>query len=321
MFARRKIVNILSYIVVIILLIFVFSVYVKKNELDLIFRIDLISLSVLILFALVFYSLGGLEYYFLKDMYGFNLEKKDILLLPVAMNLWSFIVPIQGSAVFFMLFLRNRHSVKIVDSLSITVFLYLVTVFFAGLAGIVFSIYYRMFFSLFCLVSFLFLLAPFISIIVYKIFRNIPDFKIKICDKLLQFFKKTFSNMNTMWLNYKIVLYMLILSFIRMIITALWYMYIAKILGYHDVPFLSLLLLGLWMTVSLIIRFTPNNWGVIQIVSGLMFSLISLSPEQGIMISLVASAILTVVAFSLGVGANIYYFRKWNIKSLKEISL
>ena len=316
---KRTIINVLSYLAMIILLVIVFGVFIRKNEIELLCRIDIFSFAVLIGFTIVFYMVGGLQYYALRDMYGINLEKKDILLLPVAMNLWSFIIPLQGSAVFFMLFLKHRHKVKISDGLSITIFLYLVTIFFAGLVGIVFAIIYNLTFSLFSLISLIFLLNPLFVMIGHKIVSRMPEVKIKFIASVINFFKETVSNMNKMWLNYKYVAVSLLLIVCRMLVSTFWYMWIVRILGYHDVPFLSLLLLALWLTVSLIVRFTPNNWGVLQLISGMMFSLIALSPDQGIMISLVASGTLTIVAFTLGAAANFYYLRSWHIKSFKEV--
>ena len=316
---KRTIINILSYLAMIVLLVIVFCFFIRKNEIELLCRIDAFSFVILIGFTLFFYMVGGLQYYVLKDMYGINLEKKDILLLPVAMNLWSFIMPLQGSAFFFMLFLKHRHKVKISDSLSITIFLYLVTVFFAGLVGIIFAVIYNLTFSLFSLISLIFLLNPLFVLLGNKIASRVPEGKIKIIKSVIAFSKRTAGNMNSMWMNYKYVAIFLLLIICRMLVSTFWYMWIVRILGYQDVPFLSLLLLALWLTVSLIVRFTPNNWGVLQLVSGLMFSLIALSPQQGVMISMVASATLTIVAFTLGVAANFYYLRSWNIKSLKEI--
>ena len=315
---KRTVVNILSYFAMVILLAVVFWIFIKKDELELLCKIDLLSFSVLIVFTIVFYMLGGLQYYFLKDMYGVNLEKKDILLLPVAMNLWSFLVPIQGSSIFFMLFLKHRHNVKISDGLSITIFLYLITVFFAGLVGVIFVVLYHKVISLFSLISLIFLLNPLFIVIGYRILCLFPDFRFKFINTIFSFFKETIRSINNMWLSFKHVALFLLLIILRMIFTAFWYMWIARVLGYQNVTFLSLLLLALWLTVSLIIRITPNNWGLLQLISGFMFSLVSLSPEQGVMISLVASAFLTIVAFTVGVGANLYYLKSWNIKSIRD---
>ena len=208
---KRTIINVLSYLAMIILLVIVFGVFIRKNEIELLCRIDIFSFAVLIGFTIVFYMVGGLQYYALRDMYGINLEKKDILLLPVAMNLWSFIIPLQGSAVFFMLFLKHRHKVKISDGLSITIFLYLVTIFFAGLVGIVFAIIYNLTFSLFSLISLIFLLNPLLVMIGHKIVSRMPEVKIKFIASVINFFKETVSNMNKMWLNYKYVAVSLLL--------------------------------------------------------------------------------------------------------------
>lgn len=315
--SKRLIINMFSYAAMIVLLVIVFDVFIKKDKIEMLCRMDFTSFAILIGFTLIFYMVGGLQYYALKNMYGINMEKKDIVLLPVAMNLWSFLIPLQGSAVFFMLFLKHRHKLKVADSLSITIFLYLVTIFFAGLVGIVFAVIYNLLFSLFSLISLIFIMNPLFIIAGHKIVERLPEIKIKVkfVQFIIIFFKETVLNINRMWLDYKRVALFLILIICRMLVSAFWYMWIARVLGYSDIPFLSLLLLALWLTVSLIVRFTPNNWGVLQLISGLMFSLIALSPEQGVMISMVASATLTIVALTLGAAANLYYFSIWQSRT------
>ncbi len=304
----------------VLLLLMVCRILIKKGELNLLLKIDLFYFILFIIFTLSIYITSGLQYYFIRDQYGIKFEKKDLLLLPVAMNLWSFIIPMQGGVIFFTIFLKNKHKVKVADSLSITIFLYLVILSFTGFLGLVFAVIYGKLFSIFSLISLLLLLNPFFIFITYKIMFIIPDFKIKLVIHIFNFVKEITGNMNKMWVDHKNVGSILLLSILQMIITAFWYLSIAQALGYHNITFLALLLLALWMNVSLVIRFTPNNLGVTQIVSAILFSLISLSPEQGIMISLIATLSSTVVALTLGAGATFYYLRCWHIRSLKEVS-
>ena len=86
----------------------------------------------------------------------------------------------------------------------------------------------------------------------------------------------------------------------------LLYWWIVRILHYDGIGIPALLLLNLWNMLSLLIKFTPNNLGISQVISGALFAVIGLDVEQGIMISLVSTAIFSIDALSFGVLANFY---------------
>ncbi len=315
---KKNIINMSSYLFTIVLLIVIFKIFIRQEQLELLVKIRLEAWVLFTLFVLINYSLGGLQYLCMKKQYGISLEKKDIVLLPVVMNLWNYIIPIQGSAVFFTLFLRHKYRVKVADSFSVTIFLYLVTLVFSGIFGLVFSFYYELGFSLFALISILFLLNPLLIVVGYRILRHVPDVRNHFFLAVFKFTERVVGNLTSLWLDYKNTGIIFLLYILRTIVVVFWFMLIAKELGYHEVTFFALLLLSLWRNVSLVLKFTPNNLGIMQIVSGTLFALIHFQPEQGVMISLVASASSLIVAVTVGLAGNFYYFHSWSREGLSH---
>jgi hypothetical protein len=75
-------------------------------------------------------------------------------------------------------------------------------------------------------------------------------------------------------------------------------------------------LISIVMSISLIIKITPNNLGVAQLVTGGFVSLINAQPDNAVLITLFASATTMLLIFSVGLYGNFYYFRTIDLRSL-----
>jgi len=310
---KRKIVyNIISYVFTLILLILVIRFFLTSKEIILIQKVGIFSVTISIMFALISYLLSGLQYSILVKQYGIKLEKKDIIFLPIVMPLWSFIFPIQGSGIFFTLFLTRKYKIKVVESLSTTIFLYLLVLFYGGIFGTIFCLYYKIF-SLFTFISLFLLLIPLFIIITNMILILLPNLNNMYIHGIISFIKNLIKILALRFIDYKNSLIILFISIIQMIVNTFWCLWISTDLGYNNPTFVSLIVLVNWMQISLVIRFTPNNLGISQIISGALFSLMSIAPEQGIMISLISTVTCTIIALTLGVVFNFYYMRKLDI--------
>ena len=148
--------------------------------------------------------------------------------------------------------------------------------------------------------------------------RRVPDVRNHFFLAVFKFTERVVGNLTSLWLDYKNTGIIFLLYILRTIMVVFWFMLIAKELGYHEVTFFALLLLSLWRNVSLVLKFTPNNLGIMQVVSGTLFALIHFQPEQGIMISLVASASSLIVAVTVGLAGNFYYFHSWSREGLSH---
>ena len=98
----------------------------------------------------------------------------------------------------------------------------------------------------------------------------------------------------------------------------LMFAWIARCFG-MEVYFTALLLLNLWNMLSLILKFTPNNLGISQLVSGVMFLMIGLPKEQGILISLTATLTFVLAALTLGTAAMGWHFWQMTFGARRDL--
>lgn len=303
---RSSIVNLFSYLVTFVLLIVVLRFFVKPEQFRVLLEISYPELVLTIFLSLGAYFWGGLEMYALRGKFNFSMEKKDILLLPLGMNLWGMLLPFQGAMAYMTFFLKRKYGVKISESFSISILLYLLSVFLSGLLGLFFYFAYSMDSLIFAGISSLFLFSPLFAIIAHLVMVRLPVPHIQIIRNVWEFTENILRGIRQLCCDYRTVVILLVIYAARMLNMLLLYWWIVRILHYDGIGIPALLLLNLWNMLSLLIKFTPNNLGISQVISGALFAVIGLDVEQGIMISLFSTAVFSIDAFSFGVLANFY---------------
>lgn len=303
---RSRIVNIASYLVTIVLLAVVLRFFVKPDQFRIFLEISYPELALMIFLSLGAYFWGGIEMYALRGNFHFAMEKKDILLLPLGMNLWGMLLPFQGAMAYMTVFLKRKYDVKISESFSISLFLYLLSIFLSGLLGLFFYVWYGIDSPIFAIVSSLFLLSPVFAVAAHLVMVRLPAPRIRFIRKVWDFGENILSGIRQLCCDHRTVSILLAIYAARMGNMLLLHWWIVQILHYDNVEIPALLLLNLWNMLSLLIKFTPNNLGISQVISGALFAVIGLNVEQGIMISLVSSAVFSADALSFGVLANFY---------------
>lgn len=304
------------FITVTILVILLLST--DSKQWDVLKNIGTVSIIYTVLIALVIYSTSGCQYYFIRKKYNITVEKKDIFLLPIVMNLWSFIIPFQGSLLYSTLFFKLRYKMKITDSFSMSIYMYLVTLFLTGIVGMIFSFSYNYYFSLIFIVSLALALNPLIIYIIYLFFKKLPVTKIKFFNKITDVIITIITNTKILWTDKKITLTMIFFNILRSVICMFWLYVISHACGFNC-SLLSMALLSLIMDVSIIVRVTPENLGVVQLISALLSTYIGISRGQAIIITLLASASTVIIMLTVGIAANYYYMRLFNFHSFKGL--
>jgi len=306
--------HILSYVISLLILIILFF-WIDKDSLRLLLNTSIKSVLISILFALILYCSSGIELYFVRKQFGVSLGLIDIFFLPIVGNLWSFIFPFQGNLLFTTLFFKQRYNMKISDSFSISIYLYLVILFFAGLLGLIFAIIHKMFFSWFGLIASILLLNPFIVYLVNLLIKDLRYSRFLWVKKVQEFFASIVDNANQLWRNFGFTFIILVINVVRLLVNILWFYWISFSLGFGLTLF-EAGLISIVMSISLIIKITPNNLGVAQLVTGGFVSLINAQPDNAVLITLFASATTMLLIFSVGLYGNFYYFRTIDLRSL-----
>ena len=306
--------TLLSYIVCLVILVILYF-WIDKSSLKLLLNVNLLTISVALLLAMLIYFTSGLELYFIRKQFGVSLNLVDIVLLPIVGNLWSFVFPFQGNLLFTTLFFKQKYNMKVSESFSISIYLYLITLCFTGLFGLLFAFYYKMLFTWLGLFSLIFLLNPIFVYIAGQMSKIIGQTQIKVLNKIQTFITSIIDNTGKLWQDLRFTIIILTINLIRIFLSIVWFYWISKSLGFN-LSFVAVGLISLIMSVSIIIKITPDNLGVAQVIAGSFMGLVGAPSQQAVMITLFASATTMILIFTIGLYGNFHYFKTINFGSL-----
>lgn len=309
---KKTLLNFGAYLFALLILLFIFAFMMKPEKFSVLLDFSPFEIVVTLFLSLGAYIGNGAEYYVMARKLKITMEKKDILLLPLAMNLAGTILPFQGAMTYQIFLMKKKYNSEISQGCSIAAFLYLITVTISGLAGVAIFCLRKTESILFLIISLLFLSAPFFLFLFVKIVT-----RIRISGKIgsiINFARKILEGMALLGKDLKLTTILLIIYLLRLLSMVILFYWIAKCLNIN-VYFIAILLLNLWNMISLLLKFTPNNLGVSQVVSGVMFALINLPESDGVLLSFVSTASFLIMAFSAGVVAMLYHF--WQITMSK----
>jgi uncharacterized membrane protein YbhN (UPF0104 family) len=271
------------------------------------------------LLAISIYIIAGFQFYLTRKQLGASLKLVDIFLFPLVMGLWGFIFPFQGSVAFAALFFKKKYNMKISGGLSISIYLYLVTMVFTGLFGLIYSLIIDNVFSVLGIVSTLFLFNPLIVILLNRILLNLGKPNIFIIDKIHGFASAVIDSVSQFWQRLSFSLIIISITIGRILVQIVWFYYISNSLGFQ-LSFIEVTFISLIMNVSLILKFTPGNLGVAQLATGGFMALIGYQAEQAVIITLYSQAIMLMLVSTIGLYGNFHYFNTLNVLKLKKSS-
>lgn len=310
-------INILSYVLAALILYVIYKV-IDVDKLKLLLYLKYENIIVLIIIALIILSISGTTYLFVRKKYNISFKKSEIIKLPILMNFWGTVIPFQGSMIFSSLYFKVKYNLKILDTIAINVYLFLITMFLAGFLGILYSIYNYNIPAVFPVISVIFVLNPVYVYILHLIGKKVSIKKSNYVIKIFIYTRNIFEQIKDLWKDYKTTIFMLGLNILRICIVLIWYFIISFYLGFK-VPVISLILLTLWNDLSLILKFTPQNLGISQIVSGSLFLFIGLDPDKAVLISLVTSSVILIIAFTFGIIFNLILLKEIGLNKFKIV--
>lgn len=319
---RSNFKNLLTYGIAIALLAIAIGFISKSFDFEKLQSMQLINLGPLLGFGFLTFLISGV-YYKISNEISFQIKLSvfDLITLPFSVNLLSYVIPFQGSTLYSTAFYKIKYNLQASKGLSITLFSYALSVSFTGILGLYFSGGPKASILLF-LGSLVLTLNPLFLIIFNWILLkfSIQNSSIKVLAKTAGFTNATLNSFRELTKNKKLLTTVLIYNIIHSIVTILWF-YFAAIALSLDSDFIDVALLALFTKLSLILRVTPGNLGVEQLLSGAIFGIAGANVADGMAISVLvkSSALLnTLIYGSLGVAMNMKYFKFSSIAELTQ---
>jgi hypothetical protein len=221
----------------------------------------------------------------------------DIFYLPYSMNVWGYIIPFQGSIVYFLLFLKAKFKQQPIKLFSFYMWLFFLELSIDGFLGLVLLFFFKAY--IFLTPLFLLMTANiFVGILMVRLFSKIKFLSSStFLTKLLSHVKLGLDSITAFsFLNY---FQLSVLSVANTFLSALssfsivWYFKL-------DVSFPALFLITVLLRISLLFKFSPGNIGFAQLASGGLFALLGLPPEIGVLISLWQQSVGLILSIPLG---------------------
>lgn len=252
---------------------------------------------------LVFLLTSWRNGYILKSKYDVRLSYFDLVTLPIAMNLWGIILPIQGSVLYFVIFLKKKYQMRATFSTAIVLYTYLITFILAGMFLLGYAIITKELISGIALTGLLFVLSPFIVYLLNLIFQLIPGQW-----KILKIIKNTISNIQTssqeMLKDPVANLIVTLLTIVRLALRSAWY-YAAAVAFGLDISLPVVIILALLNDFTSIIRLVPGNFGVDEILTGSILVIFGGQMGAGILLTLFLKSVTLIYTFSIGIWATL----------------
>ena len=292
--------NVFIYIFTILLIIIVVSIFVTEEQIDLLKNISIFKISVSVFIALTIFSVSGYQFsYLLNRTTGVKLNIIDRITFPISRNLWSYLIPFQGSFAYTLVFNKFKYNVKLIDGFTINLYLIIYNFFFTGLIGIYHSIQPGKASLLFFVISVSFVIFPMVLILSNRMLKNVNRPEYGFLNILFGILQKVSLSVVTLLNNIEFTISNFIFYLIHTFVTTVWFYWTIYIFDFN-IDLITVIFLALILKTSLIFRLTPGNLGVEQLLYGGIFALLNYDPKIGVLISLFHKSITILLSFSIG---------------------
>jgi hypothetical protein len=272
----------------------------------------------MILVCLVFLLNGLSVAYLTFQQFSVRISIVDIILLPIMMRLWGYLVPFRGGLMFSALLLKMKYKVKLSGSLSVGLYTFLITLVLSGCFGLYYMWTNDMLLSIGTLVSICLIISPLLVKAANVLLSIIPINQHILLTNVKTFCETTIDSSLIIFKNYKNNIAVLLLTVANIFIYIVW-IYWATVAFNMVVAIDKIIILALVLKLSIVTRLVPGNLGVQELAAGGAFYMLGGTIEEGIWIALfirLSSMILVFTIGVLGVVANTKYL---NVSDLREM--
>lgn len=280
---------------------------------------DISGLLVYLLLTLFWSYLSGLQLYILLQKQNVKLKLIDQLLLPMSMALSGYIIPANGGMLFSLYYFKKKYNLNSLESVSIGVYVIYISLLLSGVFGLVYCFLYKKNVVVILTMSVLFILFPFIIKKGIDLIGKINNKRFKIIERIIDVLSRIVNSTNRSLIDkgvFSKIIGLNLLMIILNIVSMYWLMLILHV----EAPFVSVVLIVLFLRLSSIIRILPGNFGIDELFAGGIFLFFGLTASDGILIS-VYSRIVSLVFLIIPLGVTHIFLNRaiLTIADLKKI--
>lgn len=309
--------SVLSVLIAVILFYLAYQFLLDADLKVILFEISFINLLKSALFLIMSFIISGLELKYIYGKNGIKLSKYDTFSIPFVINLWGVIIPLQGSFLYLITYLKTKYDTKVKDSFYLYAFIFLVSLSFFGIVGLVIFPFIDLdsieILVILCFISF----SPLLLILGLKILKLI-HFNNKLLVRLSVTLEYILSNMTVLIKNIRTLTTIIFFNLLTTLVNTLWTYWITTLYDL-DVSFSILLLVSIIMKLSMLFKITPGNLGVNQLANGGIFILFGYDASVGVFISIFQFLTLFLFSYPLGLLFTIINMKYFSFSELKKL--
>ena len=309
--------SVFSVILALFLFLLAYKYLLNKELKSILLKVSFINILSSTLFVFVSFLVSGLQLNYMFNKQKVKLSNYDTLSIPYVINLWGYIIPLQGSFLYLITYLRSKYQIKLTDTSFLYAFIFLVSLSFFGIVGlIILYVTSNLTIEIF-IILLLSATSPLFILLAVK-FKKIFLLKNRFLIRVLDTFDYISTNMVGLLKNYKIVLMIVFFNLLITFINTLWSYWIIIVYNF-DVPFSVVFVVSIIMNISMLFKFTPGNLGLNQIANGGVFILFGYDPSIGVFISIFQFLSLLVFSFPLGLIFSINNIKDFSVSDFRKV--
>jgi hypothetical protein len=239
----------------------------------------------------------GFELSWLLKREEVAIKRTDRLTLPFSMNLWGYLIPFQGSFLYFLSFIKSKYNVSFFSLTGAYFWLFFLGLSVDGMMGLILLVQFQaspfLILLLLGMASSVFALQALARINPFREVDDAPSWKKKWVQRL-HLGLNGFS-------QFKAADYLRFtgISVLLTGLTSLWGWHISQVFNL-GIDLTGVFYATVLMRIGLLLKITPGNLGVLQLGSGAVFSALGYSASAGIFISVWQQASMLLVSIPIG---------------------
>lgn len=297
---------------------FAYKYFLSEEHKALLFQIAPKNHFISGLFLVLSFLISGFELRYVYHKSSFlKLSFYDTISIPFVINVWGYIIPLQGSFLYFMGYLKAKYGFSLKNNAYIYAFIFFINLSFFSLVGL-FILPFSSFFSwaIFSILLLSFSL-PLLIILSNSLLNKLLS-KVQLLSKPLKAIIELVSNFSSLSQDPVLVANIIVFNLGITLINTLWSYWICLEFGF-DIPFYILFLIGIVLKISMLFKITPGNLGVKQLANGGVFLLFGYEPSIGVFISVFQFVTLFLFSFPLGLIFSYINSKHFSLSKLRNI--
>jgi len=259
-------------------------------------RVSLANLVLLLMLQLGSLVVNGIFLKIFAAKFGLVLGFREWFGLSVVTTMGNYLTPFSGGLFARAAYLKRKYAFSYASFVSVMAANYLIVFFNCGLLGVWISALLARRIHSFRLEIPLFFGSVSCTAILLAL---MPNVKLKTSNRWSRALSKVWEGWNIVRTDFLLLLKLSVLTLVNLVLAAasLFVAYRALEL---PIDFLSALLIGLFASLSILLRVTPGNLGIQEAVISLTSALLGAGLEEGFLGAMLVRAASLVVVFILG---------------------